>query len=812
MRWATILGWGSLGAGIANRPMGFCPPEDTSTGQVDNRGGTLPAMNWLADAARWYGLLLLLSWGFAPLVALLCPGLPGRGAAFVRPLALLAVVYPSWLLSSLGLAPYATAGLWATLALGALVGWGIALRRGQVTRGWLGALAVVELLALAAFVAYVGLRGFTPQILNTEKPMDVAFLASGARAIALPPADPWFAGEPINYYYLGYLLHGGLARMAGVPVAVGFNLALATTCSMTIVAAFGVGSAVVFPWLRGRAAVAAGALAAVLVALAGNLAAPLALLADPAGTVAAGWWGGVGWGASRVVADADLRDPTVITEFPFFSLLLGDLHPHLMALPFFLTALGLARSLLGERARGDRGGRFSPHDLVRTVVVGAVVGALYALNSWDYPTALLVALAALWVGLRAAPASRRVAALAVLAAASLLAWAPFWAGFDPPVGQGGGEGASPLSGIPLLGRIGATVGLVTWERTSVGEFLTMFGIPYLVGLAFLAVRLGKDGVLSGLGPPSAAVVVGAVSVVAAAIVIPAPLLLVCGVPLAAAVAVLRRERAPSAGTVAVALYALGLAIVLLTEFAFLRDVFGNRMNTIFKAYYQAWVLLAVAAAVAMVLLWRAAATGGLRRGLLGAAFALALAAGAVYPILAAVQWTAVQGPANAGPRAWQGLDGMAYVGRSSPGELAALRWLAAHAQPGDVVLEAAGCAYQPIGEVPTSRVSAFTGVPTVLGWANHERQWRNGQPDLRAEIADREAAIEGMYAEPGGPEFAAYGVTLLYVGPYERDGAGRDCRIAGPYPTTGDAAFPGEGWEEVFAQGEARVFRRTAGG
>ena len=35
-----------------------------------------------------------------------------------------------------------------------------------------------------------------------------------------------------------------------------------------------------------------------------------------------------------------------ITEFPFFSFLLGDLHPHVMSLPFVLLALGLSYNVL----------------------------------------------------------------------------------------------------------------------------------------------------------------------------------------------------------------------------------------------------------------------------------------------------------------------------------------------------------------------------------------------------------------------------------------------------------------------------------
>ena len=39
---------------------------------------------------------------------------------------------------------------------------------------------------------------------------------------------------------------------------------------------------------------------------------------------------------------------------------------------------------------------------------------------------------------------------------------------------------------------------------------------------------------------------------------------------------------------------IGLALVYAPEFVFLRDNFGTRMNTVFKFYYQAWLLFGLA--------------------------------------------------------------------------------------------------------------------------------------------------------------------------------------------------------------------------
>ena len=52
---------------------------------------------------------------------------------------------------------------------------------------------------------------------------------------------------------------------------------------------------------------------------------------------------------------------------------------------------------------------------------------------------------------------------------------------------------------------------------------------------------------------------------------------------------------------ALILFAVGALVGLAIEVVYLRDVFGNRINTLFKFYYQIWVLWALAAAYGV---WR----------------------------------------------------------------------------------------------------------------------------------------------------------------------------------------------------------------
>ena len=287
------------------------------------------------------------------------------------------------------------------------------------------------------------------------------------------------AGETINYYYLGYLIYGTLSRIAGITTWVGYNLALATTASMASVAAGGAAYNVVRRGMSHRVAWLAAVLGGFFVVMAGNMRAAVELVRAPSATWDQGWWGTVGWASSRVIVDGGQQFTETINEFPWFSLLLGDLHPHLTALPFTILAIVLAVSavLTGSAERPDRAG------WGKLVVAGMLVGALYPLNSLDFPTYLvLLVLAIAVVG---GWNRRTLEKVAVVGVASLVAWLPFTLRFVSFAGGDTSQLPSWLQDVPVLPRLLTTIAFYKHERTSVGEFLTVFGLFWIIAMLYL---------------------------------------------------------------------------------------------------------------------------------------------------------------------------------------------------------------------------------------------------------------------------------------------------------------------------------------
>jgi uncharacterized membrane protein len=205
------------------------------------------------------------------------------------------------------------------------------------------------------------------------------------------------------------------------------------------------------------------------------------------------------------------------------------------------------------------------------------------------------------------------------------------------------------------------------------------------------------------------------------------------------------------------LYAIGVLLTFGVEFAFIIDGFGTRMNTVFKFYYQAWALWSVASAfAAWYLLQGSAHIKTPVRIIIGAVMAISVGLGLVYPALAIANKTAI----DVDPT----LDAVQAIATYVPDEYAAVRWLNDNVPGTPTILEATGEEYNS----STSRISTWTGLPSVVGWRGHEGQWR-GNDDIQGPRAELIAEIYRTTDGQRAKELLnQLGVRYVIVGPNER--------------------------------------------
>ncbi len=773
-------------------------------------------MNGLA----FYLTLQLFALAGLPLAFVWLRHLPSRGYAAAKALGLLLTGGLFWwggIARFWGNTPGAM--LVAAAALSLIGLWGLRRRREEVMRWWRAHrrfVLLVEILFLTAFVFWAAVRATQPQIATAggEKWMEIAFLNAVLRAPGMPPHDPWLSGFAISYYYLGYLLLGMLTRLSGVPATVAFNLGNAGWFALAAIVAYGV----VYDLLDGRR-FGSALLGPFLLLLVGNGQAFLALL-HRRGLLPAVFWRWLDirglneaplppfswlrptefdwWRASRVLHDyAPISTPgnpvsqEVIDEFPAFSFILGDMHPHLLGLPFVLLAVALALNLW-RRGKPLPRPRFASlrATFARFVVpwlpYALVIGALGFLNTWDFPIywGLIVVVVFLQ---RLEPTGELFEALwqtvpdaFVLGVLSVAAYFPFWIGLRsqaggilPNVFNATHPGQFAVMFLPFLLPVTALIvgaarrACVHWAAVLMWSVLAMIvltalvlALGLIVGAPYIeALRRGEP--LFGFDVEFGAVQAALVG----RLLNPwTGLLLAAGVA-ALLLALLRRGGQADLGELAFPslLALLGLGLTLVPEFFFLRDVFGTRMNTIFKFYFQAWILWSLAGAW-----WLARESETLieRWRLPRAAFYLLaflpLAVGLLYPVYAI--------PARAAQnRVYYGgegtLDGATWIAERHPDDWGAISWLNAHVVGRPVILETPGDAHR--AYIYEGRVSALTGLPAPLGWAGHQTQWRGNYVEQSRREVDLERLFTTRDPVLTRELLARYDIRYIYLGPLE---------------------------------------------
>jgi len=849
----------------------------------------------------WVGLSLLGCVTY-PLLARLFRHLPDSGFALSKVVGLLFLSYAIWLTASVGLLPFTTVSLLVLVALFVLLYLTLpfflrrprpALSRSRATspsdvplpllsrwRKVRRPILEIEALTLAAYLVCLGIRMYNPEIIGAEKFMDFSFLNALGRAQTFPPHDPWLSGATLNYYYFGYLMTAVFTKLLALPARLTYNI------SVAFIFAVLVGAAYSLVWsITGRRRY--GLAAVLFVAVAGNLDGIYQLLGG------SGIAGFDFWRSTRVIEGT-------INEFPYFTVLFADLHPHLLALPLVVVVIHLLHLLArprqiplpagggrcgpsdatsragdavtgegapgrvegrgglaedraesaGDRARhesaragdnsgfmaadwteddaaedaeygaadraddpgaedaehrssagsghaagdkvrgrpGNPGARAKSGRESRVWLLGALalltllLGALNVANFWDFPSYILLSGIFLLAGMAQRyhgtswnswipTLVRSVLMVAVVTAVALLLFLPFYLSFHPH-----------MKGVGMVER-----------RTPLSDMVTIFAIPLFLAGSYLIAGIAR--IVRSLSRFSGELLLYAV----AAFIIMAYAGLaswgasIVATILALVVVVLAVGKRRSWGDLQTLLFmGSGFLLVFIAELFHLEDSYGEdleRMNTVFKLHFQAWVVLGLGSALA---LWRLEQEILPRMRRVGrrtwyTAFVMLVLAVLVYPVVA----TYVKcGRFRVRPT----LDGMAYIAVQHPGDYGAIEWLNERVPGAPTIVEAAGPPYSYY-----ARFSTNTGLPAVLGWGNHELLWRN-EAGL---VGEREDDIRLLY-EIGDPERAQeivekYGVAYICLGEVER--AAYDVN-AGHWAEIWPVVFEREGCRIFSASGE----------
>ena len=769
----------------------------------------------MLDTLRWFLAIELLGLVTFPLTFALFPRLPDRGYAFAKPLGLVLLAYPVWLLGSFEIVAVSRPVLFVVLGLMTVMGALLALWHQPALSSFLSREWRTLVVGEGVFVLFFGLwtlyRAYDPAFTHTEKPMDFALLNASLLASSFPPADPWLSGFDVSYYYFGYLMHAFLAQISFVSAPVAYNLGLSLVAGLAAMGAFGL----VFNLARlsrmsWNVALLAGVAGPLFLLGLSNLEGFLELVArrnwapegfwewlNLRGVVpgsATGWvptehwwW----WDATRFLSQpvgGGVQE--IISEFPLFSLMLGDLHPHLMALPFGLLSLAFGLNLVASPDALRRSWFLSTP--LYLPLAALVVGAVAFVNVWDMPTyASLLAAALLVAMLRIGPIRERVLArlrlvglglaLGVVALAGLL-YLPFYQHLGT---QAQAPWILPLNGpdsrqVHLLIFWGLPLFvIVTLALTQLWDVVRSTRLQWSSGLlAVLAVSLAFAPFVAWVGYG------GTTIDILERLLLLLPWLLLLAVLVYGLLARVRQETVETGTLYALLLAATGVLLIIGSELFYVVDFFGTRMNTVFKLYYQSWTLLALASAWGLGYLARAWLPRSplppllqAPRILWGGAFLALLLASLYYP------FTAPASKAGNDPGI-PTLDGLRSLAESDPADYAAIQWLREHATVKETLVEAVGGQYSAFG-----RLSAFTGIPTVLGWEGHEAQWRGGDEAFRGRAEDVRCIYTCGDVEQVGNLLREYGVDYVVVGRRER-------ATYAPLTSFGsflEVAFPGEG-------------------
>lgn len=675
-------------------------------------------MNDIALVARWWITVTAVGWLAWPITKVVFESWYDKGYLFAKAAGLGLVTYAVWLIGTFRILPFQTGTIIIAGLLIFFGGYVINKRRIKVGPVSWRVVIAEEILFLSCILGWFWVKGHEPSINGLEKFMDYGFTNSILHSRYFPPADMWFSGEPINYYYFGHLAMAVITKLSSIDLAFGFNLMLVTLFALCFTLSFSIGFQLLIkfkiPWR-----IAGSLFVAYLVTLSGNLHTIYAYTSGyPTDKDPIPFWEILINPLDKKQRDLGWRDywypnatrfiPYTIHEFPSYSFVVSDVHGHVLGIPFALLAMALMVLIIQKKMSSIRG----------SVVYGWLVGIMFMTNALDGPIYLSVfVLIKIWESTQYSIRNlffltekktliTLLKSLLTVGGIFVITIIPFLVTFKSFVS---GVAINCPPSFLANHRIGPILfeGTEKCQHSPLWMLLILWGFFGYAAIGFIGNRIwGKED----------------------------------------------NERR---------LFKLwiwfGVGLLIFPEIFYFKDIYPQhfRSNTMFKLGYQVFIMMSILAGMVITdAVYRIRQRKWFLLGLLPLLYLVV-----IYPLFSVPSYF---GKVDLG--GYKGLYGLSWLQDKYPNDFAAIEWLnLSLGKSHPVVLEANGDSY-----TDYERISTFTGLPTVAGWTVHEWLWRGGyQP-----IADRNEEVRIVY-ESGDIQSSLkiirkYSIKYIVVGDLER--------------------------------------------
>lgn len=695
---------------------------------------------------KWWITLLIIGLIFLPLTFNIFKNFKDKGYIFSKIVGLIFISYTVFILSSVKLLKFSSYEIIAVMFIFLIINIFTAKKTNFINllkQNW-KIIIIEELIFLITFSFWTYIRGNNPDIHGLEKFMDFGFVNSILRTNYFPPQDMWYAGLPVNYYYFGHFVTAVIIKLSTVASNVGYNLMLASLFAFTFTCVLSISINLFDNNKLSLKSMLTGLVSAVIITFGGNLTTIYTFFkAYTPMDQAIPFWNlqflPLSFPNGYWYPNATRFIPFTIHEFPLYSFVVSDLHGHVIDIPFVLLTLAFLFSIFISKQVKK----------IHLIFVSLLLAIMYMTNAWDGLIYMLLSIFVLifmyfYKEKKKWSFSKNniydfISANILLGIGFFVFTLPFNIHFKPFV-SGIGIICAPKF-LTNIGKIGPLLFEVNHcQRSPFWQLTILYGFFYFFVVCFmLFLKFKKKYIVTKSDKFIAFLII------------------------------------------------LSTILIIVPEFIYVKDIYPMhyRANTMFKLVYESFIMLSISSGYIIIKI-----IASLKNKKFILIFflpsLLLLYMVLTYPIFAINSF--YNNLSN-----YKGINGTDYIKKLYPEDYDLINYINNNIKDSPVILEANGDSYTDF-----ARISANTGLPTVVGWPVHEWLWRGTYDIVSPRITDVSNLYTIANIKTAKKLIKKYNISYAVVSSLEKQ----------KYPNITEDNFRNLG-KIIFQKGETKLYKIT---